>query len=101
MKINAPFVEKILTKFIKEELSKFDFSRGILGLSGGLDSTVCAFLASKALDPDSVICLIMPYRDTFGRDIDDALDVVRFLGIRSKVVNISPMVDSYFKLALR
>ena len=57
MKINAPFVEKILTKFIKEELSKFHFSRGILGLSGGLDSTVCAFLASKALDPHNVLCL--------------------------------------------
>jgi NAD+ synthase len=97
MKINAPFVEKILTKFIKEELSKFDFSRGILGLSGGLDSTVCAFLASKALDPDNVICLIMPYGDTFGKDIDDAQEVVRFLGIRSKVINIAPMVDSYFK----
>jgi NAD+ synthase len=97
MKINAPFVEKILTKFIKEELSKFHFSRGILGLSGGLDSTVCAFLASKALDPDNVLCLIMPYRDTYGRDIDDAQDVVRFLGMRSKVINIAPMVDSYFK----
>jgi NAD+ synthase len=60
MKINAPFVEKILTKFIKEELSKFHFSRGILGLSGGLDSTVCAFLASKALDPDNVLCLDHP-----------------------------------------
>lgn len=97
MKINAPFVEKILTKFIKEELSKFHFLRGILGLSGGLDSTVCAFLATKALDPDNVLCLIMPYGDTYGRDIDDAQDVVRFLGIRSKVINIAPMVDSYFK----
>lgn len=97
MKINAPFVEKILTKFIKEELSKFHFSRGILGLSGGLDSTVCAFLATKALDPDNVLCLIMPYGDTYGRDIDDAQEVVRFLGTRSKVINIAPMVDSYFK----
>jgi NAD+ synthase len=97
MKINAPFVEKILTKFIKEELSKFDFSRGILGLSGGLDSTVCSFLATKALGPDNVICLILPYGNTFGGDIEDALEVVRVLGIESKVINIAPMVDSYFK----
>jgi NAD+ synthase len=97
MKINAPFVEKILTKFIKEELSKFDFSRGILGLSGGLDSTVCSFLAAKALGPDNVICLILPYGKTFGGDIEDALEVVRVLGVESKVINIAPMVDRYFK----
>jgi NAD+ synthase len=97
MKINAPFVEKILTKFIKEELAKFDFSRGLVGLSGGLDSTVCAFLASKALGPDNVFALILPYGDTFGRDVDDAKEVVRVLGISSRVINIAPMVDAYFK----
>jgi len=97
MKINAPFVEKILTKFIQEELGKFGYSRGILGLSGGLDSTVCAFLASKTLGPESVIALLMPYGDTFGGDIDDAEEVVRSLGLGSRVINIAPMVDSYFK----
>jgi NAD+ synthase len=97
MKINASFVEKILTKFIREELSKLDFSRGILGLSGGLDSTVCAVLASKALGPDNVISLILPYGDTFGRDVVDAQEVVRLLGIKSKVIDIAPMVDIYFK----
>ena len=97
MKINAPFVEKILTKFIREELSKFDFSRGILGLSGGLDSTVCAFLAAKALGPDNVFCLIMPYGNTFGGDVDDAIEVARVLRLKSKVIDIAPMVDTYFK----
>ncbi len=97
MKINAPFVEKILTKFIKEELAKFDFSRGLLGLSGGLDSTVCTFLASKALGPDNVFALILPYGNTFRGDVDDAEEVVRVLGIHSRVINIAPMVDAYFK----
>jgi NAD+ synthase len=97
MKINTSFVEKILTLFIKEELAKFHFQRGILGLSGGLDSTVCAFFASKALGQDNVIGLILPYGDTFGKDIDDAQEVVRTLGIRSEIINIAPMVDAYFK----
>ena len=97
MKINAPFVTKILTKFIKEELLKFDYSRAILGLSGGLDSTVCAFLASKALGPENVLALILPYGETYGGDIDNAEEVVRVLGTRSKVINIAPMVDVYFK----
>jgi NAD+ synthase len=97
MKINAPFVEKILTKFIREELSKFRFSRGILGLSGGLDSSVCAFLASRALGPANVLALILPYGKTFGEDVEDAQEVVRVLGIMSKVIDIAPMVDAYFE----
>ncbi len=95
MKINTSFVEKILTLFIKEELAKFHFQLGIVGISGGLDSTVCAFLASKALGPGNVIGFILPYGDTFGRDID-ALEVVRTLGIRSEIINIAPMVDAYY-----
>jgi NAD+ synthase len=97
MKINATFVEKILTKFIREELAKFNYSKGILGLSGGLDSTVCAFLAVKALGPDNVLSLILPYGDTFGGDADDAEEVVCVLEIKSKTINIAPMVDIYFQ----
>lgn len=96
MKINPAFVEKILVCFIKEELGKFRFKKGILGLSGGLDSSVCAFLASKALKPKNVIALIMPYGKSFEKDIEDALEVVDLLGIRSQTIDISPMVDAYF-----
>lgn len=96
MKINPAFVEKILTSFIKEELGKFRFKKGILGLSGGLDSSVCAFLASKALKPKNVIALIMPYGKAFEKDVKDALEVVDLLGIRSETIDISPMVDAYF-----
>lgn len=97
MKINTSFVEKILTMFIKEELSKFGYSKGILGMSGGLDSAVCAFLASKSLGANNVFSLIMPYGETFREDTEDALEVIRHLGIKSKVINIAPMVNSYFK----
>lgn len=96
MKINAPFVEKILTIFIKQELSKFNYKKGILGLSGGLDSSVCAFLAAKALKPANVLALIMPYGESFGKDVKDAQKIVRLLGIRSKIIDISPMVNAYF-----
>ncbi len=96
MKINGPFVEKILTSFIKQELSKFNFKKGILGLSGGLDSSVCAFLAAKALKPTNVLALILPYGDYFNQDVKDAQEFAKFLGIRSKKIDISPMVDAYF-----
>lgn len=96
MKINPAFVEKILTSFIREELSKFQFKKAILGLSGGLDSSVCAFLASKALKPTNVLALIMPYGKSFSKDVKDAQKVAQSLGIRSKIIDISPMVDVYF-----
>jgi NAD+ synthase len=96
MKINPVFVEKLLTRFIKEELNKFGYKKGILGLSGGLDSTVCAFLAARALEAKNVIGLIMPYKDTFARDVKDAENIARQLRIESFLVDISPMVDAYF-----
>jgi NAD+ synthase len=97
MSINSPFAVKILTTFIKEELSKSGFKKGILGLSGGLDSSVCAFLAAKALGPKNVIVLIMPYGRSFGGEVEDAQDVARLLKIKATVIDIAPMVDAYFK----
>jgi NAD+ synthase len=96
MKINPVFAEKLLTQFIKEELSKFRFKKGILGLSGGLDSTVCAYLAARAIGPKNVVALIMPYKDTFSRDVQDAKDTARRLKLKSVVIDISPMVDAYY-----
>ncbi len=96
MTINGPFAVKILTTFIREELAKAGFSKGIVGLSGGLDSSVCAFLAAKALGPKNVLGLNMPYGRKFSADMDDARDVARILKIRSRVVDIAPMVDAYF-----
>jgi NAD+ synthase len=96
MKINAAFVEKILTSFIKEELSKFGYQRGILGLSGGLDSSVCAILAARALKPRNTTALIMPYGTSFSQDVKDAKELARQLRIKSRIIDISPMVDSYF-----
>ncbi|NIM59546.1 MAG: NAD+ synthase [Candidatus Aminicenantes bacterium] len=96
MKINEPFVEKILTAFIREELSKFNYKKGILGLSGGLDSAVCASLAVNALKPNNVIALVMPYGETFSEDVKDAQEFAKLLKIKSRVINISPMVDAYF-----
>jgi NAD+ synthase len=96
MKINAAFVEKVLTRFIREELGRFGYSKGILGLSGGLDSAVCAVLAARALSPENVLALIMPYGKGFPADVADATALAHRLGIRSETVDIAPQVDAYF-----
>jgi NAD+ synthase len=96
MKINPAFVEKVLTRFIRDELTKFGFTKGVLGLSGGLDSAVCAVLAARALGAKNVLALIMPYGTGFPADIKDAAGLARALGIRKKTIDIAPQVDAYF-----
>jgi len=97
MKINTALVEKILTSFIHDELSLFQYKKGIFGLSGGLDSSVTAFLTTRALGNKNVLGLIMPYSDTFHQDIEHARQIVDALDIQTKTIDISPMVDMYFK----
>jgi NAD+ synthase len=94
--IDCAFIARILTGFIRDELGKAGYRRGILGLSGGLDSAVCAALAAKALGPKNVVALIMPYGESFDRDAEDARSFASRLKIRSKAVDIQPMVDVYF-----
>ncbi len=96
MKINPAFVTKVLCAFISQELHRFGYEKGIIGLSGGLDSSTCAFLAARALGPENVIGLILPYKTTFAQDVKDARLVARRLRIRSRLIDISPMVDAYF-----
>ena len=96
MKINPQFTEKILTNFIREELKKNGFSRGILGLSGGLDSSTSISLAVRALGAENVTGVIMPYGDLFQQDVQDADTLSHSLGIRTVTVDIKPAVDAYY-----
>jgi NAD+ synthase len=96
MTLNGPFTIQVLTAFIREELGKAGFSKAVLGLSGGLDSSVCAALAARALGPKNVLALLMPYGENFSADMEDAREAARAFRIRSLVVDIAPMVDAYF-----
>jgi len=96
MKINVSLVIKTLTGFIREETRKAGFDRVIIGLSGGLDSTVCAYLAVMALGPERVLTLIMPYRDLDKEGVAHARMVAKRLKVRSREIDISPQIDAYF-----
>jgi NAD+ synthase len=95
-RINAAFVERILARFIRDELGRCGCKKGILGLSGGLDSAVCAALAARALGPKNVFGLIMPYGTDFPKDVRDAVSLARRLGIRHETIDIAPQIDAYF-----
>ena len=95
-KINAAFVEKVLVRFIRDELGRCGCDKAVLGLSGGLDSAVCAALAARALGPRNVLGLIMPYGKAFPKDARDAGEVARRLGIRRETIDVAPQIDAYF-----
>ena len=95
-KINGPFVEKILVAFIRDELRRCGCPKGLLGLSGGLDSAVCAALAAKAIGPRNVLALIMPYGQTAAADARHAAALARRLGIGCETIDIAPQIDLYF-----
>ncbi len=97
MKINSKLVEKTLVEFLKDEIKKFGFKKGVIGLSGGLDSTVAAFLGVRALGKDNIVALILPYKTSNKKNIDDAEDIAKILGVKYFKIDITPQIDVYFK----
>ena len=94
--INLPLTEQILQSFIRNEVHKFGFERAVLNLSGGIDSALSAYLAAGALGPENVLALLLPYRESNPDSRSDAEAVVTALGIPSKLIDITPLVDPYF-----
>lgn len=96
LKLYNPLVRDILVEFIREEVTKVGFNKVVLGLSGGIDSTLVAYLAAEALGEENVLGVRMPYKTSSEESITDAKKVVDNLGIRSFVIEITPMIDNYF-----
>ena len=96
LSIDTDLVCRLLTGFVREEVGKVGFDTAVLGLSGGVDSAVSAAIATRALGPDKVIPVIMPYRHSSPASEADARAVCRQLGLEPVVVDISPQIDAYF-----
>ena len=95
--INPELVKRILIGFIRNEVRKVGFERLVLGLSGGVDSSLVATLAAEALGPPNVLAVIMPYKTSDPKSRSDALQVVQQLGIHRLEIDISPQIDAYFE----
>ena len=87
---------RVMVGFVRNQLRQAGFSRGLLGLSGGIDSALVAFLTAEAVGPDKLLCVLMPYRTSSPESVDHARLVVDRLGCGSDLVDISPIVDGYF-----
>ncbi|HTM56156.1 MAG TPA: NAD+ synthase [Pirellulales bacterium] len=94
--INARLVEEVLVRFIRNEITRTGFRRAVFGLSGGIDSSVVAYLAVRALGPANVLAVTMPYKTSSDATRDDSRAVIEALGLQSIQIPITAQVDAYF-----
>ena len=95
--VDAPFVIGLLRGFIADGVRKVGFERGIVGLSGGVDSSLVTALAVASLGESNVVAVFMPYRSSDPQSQIDADAVCGSLGITPRIVDITPQVDAYFE----
>lgn len=93
--IDPALVERWLVAFLRDEFRRRGFTDAVVGLSGGVDSAVVAALAARALGPDAVLAVRMPYRTSSPDSLAHAQLVIDQLRIRSRTLEITDAVDGY------
>ncbi|HEY1975468.1 MAG TPA: NAD+ synthase [Candidatus Baltobacteraceae bacterium] len=96
--IDAAVTAEWLTSFLRDELAgRRNISRAVVGLSGGVDSAVTAFLCARALGAQNVYAIRMPYATSSSSSLSDAQLVVDALGIHCRTIEITAAVDGYLQ----
>ncbi len=94
--IDPDLARRWLVSFLKDEVvRRRGFTKGIVGISGGVDSSLTAFLAVEALGADNVVGVRMPYKTSSPESLEHAQLVIDTLGIESRTIDISAAVDGY------
>jgi NAD+ synthase len=93
---NYALTEKVLVRFVRDEVTRVGMSNVVLGLSGGVDSACAAAIAVRALGADHVLAVNMPYRSSSPASARDADAVADALGVELRTIAITAQIDAYF-----
>jgi NAD+ synthetase len=99
LEIDAALTEAWLIRFIRDEMQRRGFTKGVVGVSGGVDSAVTTFLAARALGSENVLALRLPYRSSSADSLAHAQLVIDTLGVPSRTIDITAAVDGYLASA--
>lgn len=91
--VNSDLV-KVLVDFIKQETERVGLKKCVIGLSGGIDSAVAAYLSQKAVGSKNLLGLLLPYKQSSKDSITDAITVSKKLKIKTKIIDVTPAVDA-------
>ena len=80
---------------LRDYINTNGFPGVVLGMSGGIDSAICAAIAADALGPDRVWCVMLPSRYTSQSSLDDAAQCADMIGCRIDTIPISPAVGAF------
>jgi NAD+ synthetase len=96
--IDPALAERWLVDFLRDELvRRRGIENAVVGVSGGVDSAVVAYLCARALGPEHVLGVRMPYRTSSSESFEHGALVIAATGIAERVVDISDAVDGYLK----
>ena len=94
--IDTDVARRVIAEFIRGQLRQAGFEQTVVGLSGGIDSALVAYLVGEAIGPDRLHAVLLPYRASSPASQADAETVVAALGCSSELIEITAMVDGYF-----
>ncbi len=94
LSVDPELVRKILTEFIRSEITRVGFSRAVVNLSGGLDSAVSCALAAEALGAQNVLAIRLPYKTSSVDSLEHAQALIDQFGCPSVTIPITEMVDA-------
>ena len=98
LSLNFEQVRTLLSRFVREEIQKTGLERAVIGLSGGIDSALVAYLTVEALGAERVHCIRMPYETSSADSLSDAQAVIDDLGCSHETVDITAMAKPFFAL---
>lgn len=93
---NPEFAAGALERILYAEITKTGFVKAVIGVSGGVDSALSLALAVRALGAQNVLAVLMPYKTSNPNSSGDAAKLCAQFGVRTEMVEITPMADAYF-----